>query len=198
MPAVFTTWLRFEKHTSMANNTALATNERFTPVAAYDVDPRLGSTSVPGFNEFAALYRDYRVLQWKSAVQFANKEAFAVTCFIHEVAFADPGVNAGSAACQSYLSNRLSRRVTLSAALAGTPTGRVAKTTRVEDVGGMAYVGITDPFCANVGGTPVNSIFEIVGAVSTDGATPLTALGIAFTYTTDIQILFYTLHNPTA
>lgn len=47
-------------------------SRRFTPNAAYDVDPVLGSTETYGFDEYAALYSYYRVVSYKYRIQVSN------------------------------------------------------------------------------------------------------------------------------
>jgi len=44
----------------------------FTPNAAYDVDPSLGSTETYGFDEYAALYSYYRVVTYSYIVTVTN------------------------------------------------------------------------------------------------------------------------------
>lgn len=51
---------------------ATATIKKFTPNAAYDVDPSLGSTETYGFDEYAALYSYYRVVGYKYRIQVSN------------------------------------------------------------------------------------------------------------------------------
>jgi len=44
----------------------------------FDVDPSLGSTAVPGFVEWTALFKKYRVVRVKSTCTFVNRESFPV------------------------------------------------------------------------------------------------------------------------
>lgn len=64
--------------------------KRWTPNAAYDVDPVLGSTSTPGFSEYAALYTYYRVEHFKTHVKFSNLDNLSVSLY-SVVSNTDPG-----------------------------------------------------------------------------------------------------------
>lgn len=45
---------------------------------AFDVDPSLGGTAMPGFTEYANFYTRFRVLQFSYETQFLNREAFNI------------------------------------------------------------------------------------------------------------------------
>lgn len=45
---------------------------------AYDVDPALGSTAMPGFAEWATLYQRFRPLRMKYEYEIANNETFNI------------------------------------------------------------------------------------------------------------------------
>jgi len=48
---------------------------------AYDVDSALGSTSMAGFTEYAAIYSRFRTLAMSYTFSFANQETFPVSVF---------------------------------------------------------------------------------------------------------------------
>lgn len=186
--------LRFNSSQTMTNVGAPDTNIRFVPTFLYDVNPVLGSTAVPFFTELAGLYRLYRVRSFKVVVGFVNKEAFAVQAWLCPVN-TDPGANSGS--YQSYVSNPLSRNVTL-----GPLTGNSAKTLRlpwtsVAGFGGSASTAVLDSYAApTAGGSPSNNIWVGIGS-STDGSN-FTALGVYCTVTIDIEFDLFELLSPSA
>lgn len=74
--------LRFSKDVTVSNVGAFSANLYFTPTFAYDVDPLIGSTAMPGFNEWTTLYTRYVVLSSHIKVDFMNNEAFPAMVFI--------------------------------------------------------------------------------------------------------------------
>jgi len=81
-----------------------ATSVRFTPNAAYDVDPVLGSTSTPGFAEWAAIYNMYRVVGVRYHVSFATTEA-TLPCVVYtHLSNTDMGTTANSTITGNALS----------------------------------------------------------------------------------------------
>jgi len=69
--------------------------QRWTPNAAYDVDPVLGSTSTPGFAEWATLYTYYRVVSYSVSIVIVNLETFPISVFSINSNI-DPGTTGGS------------------------------------------------------------------------------------------------------
>jgi len=63
------------------HNASLTVSQRWTPNAAYDVDPTLGSTSTPGFSEWAAMYTYYRVVSYDVDMMVSNLEAFPLIVY---------------------------------------------------------------------------------------------------------------------
>jgi len=56
----------------------------WTPNAAWDVDPVLGSTSTPGFAEWATLYTYYRVFKYKIELEMCNLDTTPTSVyFVH-------------------------------------------------------------------------------------------------------------------
>jgi len=78
MPDRLVTNLEFIDTTSVLINQAgsLIASRRYRPTSVYDVDPALGSTTVIGFSELAALYGSYRTLKSNIVVEISNLEAF--------------------------------------------------------------------------------------------------------------------------
>lgn len=77
MPEEFDTKLKYLTFEAISNVGATAASLRFR-TEAFDVDPALGSTAMPGFTEFAAFYQRYRTLAMRYKFSIANQEAFPV------------------------------------------------------------------------------------------------------------------------
>jgi hypothetical protein len=81
MPDKFRTRLQYWKAISF--NNALPTPQYFIPSNAFDVDPALASTALPGFSEFASFYSHYRVLGAKITLEMSTTSTVApvmLTC----------------------------------------------------------------------------------------------------------------------
>lgn len=176
------------------NNVGLVyCSHRYIPTYTYDVDPSLGSTSVPGLAEYGGIYRLYRVRGSQIQVNFSNKEVFPVTCYICPVN-TDPGAN--TANWQQYISNRLSHQRTAGPLTGnGVVTLNTAQTTG--DFAGVPDTQQLDTYCGSTnGGTvPANNWYWLIGA-TTDG-TVLSA-GVCVNVVIDMDIEFFELLSPAA
>ena len=103
MPSRLRTTLKYNTSGILNNAGVVFANVRLKPTDAYDVDPTLGSTSMPGFTELAAIYRYYRVRACLFKADFSNRESFPLMAYVALVN-QDPGQN--SSAYQNYLSSR--------------------------------------------------------------------------------------------
>jgi len=65
---------------------------RYRMNSAYDPDPALGSGALSGFNEYAALFYNYRVLGFTINVSIMNKESFPIV-ITYTPTVADQGLN---------------------------------------------------------------------------------------------------------
>jgi len=77
-PQEYTTTLSFSKQGVIPTAAGAATNYISFRSEAYDVDPVVGSTAMPGFAEFASLYARYRPLEMSYDFEASNKETFAL------------------------------------------------------------------------------------------------------------------------
>lgn len=149
---------------------AAAVAARLYTNAAYDVDPTLGSTSTPGFAEWAALYNFYRVVAYSYDITFVNNEAFPIIAWTLS-SNTDPGLGATSVSS----SNPLGASLVLSAKT-GLDKGMIARTHRVSHVIGSDAVEYEDNYRALVSGVPADlawlgfGIQSISGANVTNGA----------------------------
>jgi hypothetical protein len=55
---------------------------RFTANGLYDIDPTFGTTAMPGFAEYSALYGFYVVLRYRYKIRISNAEAFPVVVYV--------------------------------------------------------------------------------------------------------------------
>jgi hypothetical protein len=194
---LFETTLRFEKHVSFSQNTIASTSVRYKPTFAYDIDPNLGSTAMPFFTEYTAMYGGYRVLWYSADITFANQEAFDVTAYALTVA-ADPGANVSVAVAQSFLSNLKAKKCQLGRAT--TPNrGRIRVSDSVARYSGQAWPKIFDPYSGAGTTTPQDILYFHVGAVPTNGtSTFTTSTGVAISISINVRIAFFTMTNPSA
>lgn len=110
MPAHFRTRLRFNKVQQMTFASNLYASNRLCWTNAFDVDPSLGSTSMPGFSELATLYSKYRVASSTIAVSFGNIDNNVGTVWLMPTNV-DLGANFSN--YQYVLSNRRSKNRTI-------------------------------------------------------------------------------------
>lgn len=66
--------------------------KRYTPNAAYDVDPILGSTETIGFDEYAALYSYYRVVKYHYRISVTNCNPTSAAMFYVLNTNTDPSI----------------------------------------------------------------------------------------------------------
>lgn len=76
----FVTTLKFITIGTMNTIASTASSYRLT-TNAFDIDPALGGTAMPGFTEYAAFYSRFRTLRATYKVEFMNREAFNVLCY---------------------------------------------------------------------------------------------------------------------
>jgi len=186
------TRLRFENSGTLNNAGVSHASARLSPTFAYDIDPNLGSTSMPGFTELATLYRFYRCTGLDFSVCFANNEAFNAQCFIAAVNF-DPGAN--TAVSQNYLSSRTSKN-----GMVGPLTGMNLRTLKLDHIelahfGGSANAFVDDAYSGlSSGGSPSNVMWVTWGVTAQGNLVS----GLYVSTTTEIDIEFFELQTPAA
>lgn len=185
--------LSFFKFFTLANVGNTATNVRFIPTYAYDVDPTVGSTAMPGFTEWAGMYRFYRVVSADAELHFSNSEAFTMTAYACP-ANSDPGANYSAATSVTYLANPLGRSTDL-----GPLTGNGIGKMRLKGIGVRDYGGSWNPMNADNysgstgGGAPANNFYITVGTVGTAVGT---AAGCSCTIKLYITLDFFEYTSP--
>lgn len=185
--------LRYEVDGPMTNVGVAQMNIRFQPTYAYDVNPAIGGTAMPGFVEWGGIYRYYRVRGSTATIGFANQEAFTGTCCICPVNF-DPTNN--TANYQNYFSSKLSVQK-LIGPLTGFGVCRLSNSCTTADFGGVPDTQQLDPYCATTTGSvsPANNYYWFIGW---KGAAVGTAAGVQLNVVIDVDIEFFELGSPSA
>jgi hypothetical protein len=178
---------------NFSNAGLIYANVRYNPAYVYDMDPTIGGTSVPGFTEWAGLYRFARLRSSRINVSFVNKEAFPVTMVICPNNF-DPGAN--TSAYANYSSSRFAS-LQSTGPLTGNSACTMSGFQSTAHFAGVRPNHLLDSYCfPTAGGTPPNNAwFWYVGA---QGSTLFTAAGVYARVTIDAEIDFFELTSPSA
>lgn len=177
MPPSLITRLVFQStaHSPLNNAGATFASVRFRPSSAFDVDPALGGTSMPGFNEVAGIYGRYRCLRFRADVTGVNLEANPVNMIVFMSNF-DLGNNYSQV--QSQFGNTFSRYRYLS------PQGGMDRATIrtpwwsiTEYVGSDAPMVDTD-FSASISSSPTNNTFLNIGVWTGNANTLVNGVGM--------------------
>jgi len=191
MPDRLRTVLSFNGNGNLNNGGFTYANSRLIPTYAYDVDPVLASTSLPGFAEMQTIYRSYRVNWFRQVCAFSNEEAFPILVYMCPLNV-DPG--ADTTLFQQLLSNKRCVK-TLLGPLTGNgistlDTGRVG----VDEFGGTAMTLADDKTAAQTTSAPQNNLYIATGVI-TNGVNTL-ANGCFVTTDLYIEIDFFELLTP--
>jgi hypothetical protein len=138
---------------------------RWTPNAAYDVDPTLGSTSTPGYAEWAAFYTYYRVVRYTVETTVVNDEAFPVTVFSINTN-EDPGTSGAS--YTDFATQPFSKWMIL-AAKGGMDRASFKHDVSCSKLLGSNAVQQADSLRALVNGVPADLLYYAVGVRSGTG-----------------------------
>lgn len=161
---------------------------RWTPNGAYDVDPVLGSTATPGFDEYAVFYDYYRVTSYRYEIDVANKEAFPLVVIVLNTN-TDPGTtitNWVQYSAQEYCSSKI-----LSATTGGSDSKTFRGAYTVAQVLGSIVPETDDLYSALTSAVPADLIWLGLG-IDVPGNTVLfTDLGIDFNIKIYMNIRFY-------
>lgn len=181
--------LRFSKTVTFSNATQFTANIYFVPTFLYDVDPTIGSTAVPGFAEYAALYRQYVVLSSGVVARFLNNEAFPQLAFVVPLNGA-PGANQSLSTTFTQLAQRVCRSAPIGA-VTGNGIGTVRCRFTTAQFGG-AHDERGDPsyFGSTAGGAPTNNWYWNIGVTSGLAGT---AAGVLVHLDIDLVVEFFEL-----
>jgi hypothetical protein len=153
---------------------------------AYDVDPALASTAMPGFAELALLYARFRTMGMSYKFSVANQEAFSLSV-IH--GFSNSSIASG-ALVLAYAGNPLFKTAILGP-LTGQNRGQFSQRRTVREISGTdqslfddLYTGSTASATLATAGTAW-CYFGILSPVA------LTAAGVLVTVEVTLDIEFY-------
>jgi len=135
-------------------------SDRFRPTGVFDVDPIVGGTATPGFNELAAMYGKYRTLSSSCSVNVSNLETWPLSVFLWP-SNTDLGANYGNVS--SALSMTYSKRLILSP-VGGMDKGRISsKHIRTTEIVGTDEVLYDDLYASAVTGVPLKNWYWNIG-----------------------------------
>ena len=163
--------------------TAIA--KRWQPNAAYDVDPVLGSTSTPGFAEYAAIYTYYRVHEFTVDVTFSNLDNLSTSLY-SVCSNTDPGT-AGTNYFD-YAQGAFGRTYELAPFYSGAGSVHHRQTVKVHQLLGMS-VAQADSFRATTTGNPTDLVFWGFGIYSNAGTN--FANGVGYSGFIEMNVRFY-------
>lgn len=185
MPPEYDTNLQYHTQLVVTNIGAFLASTRYR-TDAYDVDPAVGSTAMPGFTEFAGFYARYRTLAMKYKFSVANQEAFPLTV-IH--GFSNSAIASGSVSL-TYAGNPL-----MSTAILGPSTGQgrgiYQRKATVVQISGTAQALYDDIFtgATNSQSMATTGQKHCYFAIASNAA--LTALGVLVTVEVTLTLRFY-------
>lgn len=159
--------------------------KRFTPNAAYDVDPNLGSTSTPGFAEWAALYTFYRVTGYRVVSEVRTLETFPVSVFSINTNI-DPGTSGSN--YQNYATEPYCKWKVIGPA-SGANGCRFVHNVDCAKLLGSESIEQADSLRAVTSANPADLLWYGIGVQSTTGSN-LTA-GTYVTMFIEMRVRFY-------
>jgi len=185
MPDEFVTDLKYITDTIMTNAGGTKASLQFR-TEAYDVDPALASTAMPGFLEMSSIYARFRCLKMSYKFSIANQEAFSVS-IIH--GFSNSSIASGALNIE-YAGNPL-----FTTAIVGPATGMNTKVLRksasIVKIAGTKqplfddlYTGSTASATLPTAGTNYCYVGVITPIV-------MTALGVFVTVEVTLKLQFY-------
>jgi len=134
--------------------------------SAFDVDPLLGGTIIPGFTELAALYGAYRVRACSITVDFVNKENYAITVGIIPLTV-DPGPGITLAVAHGFVANPYCRTFVL-AGLNGQNRVRLKNYISTWKLVGDVSAKSDVTYASSTGMNPTTQLYFCVFAYTTD------------------------------
>lgn len=133
---------------------------RWNANGAYDVDPILGSTSMPGFTFYTNGYSYYRVISYTLDVWVANMEAVPVSVYCVSMN-TDPGTTGIN--YQAYSANSRNQMFLLSDSTAQ-PALNIVHHMRVQDLFGSRQVMTDNQFQGSGSSNPADLVYVGIGA----------------------------------
>jgi hypothetical protein len=153
---------------------------------AYDVDPALASTAMPGFAEFALFYARFRTLAMKYKFSAANQEAFNMTV-IH--GFSISSVASGSLNIE-YGGNPLMGTAILGP-LTGNNTKVFQRRATVAHIAGSKQALFDDIYTGSTASATMTTQGTVYCNFGVITPVVMTAAGCLVTVEVELDILFY-------
>lgn len=159
--------------------------QRWHTNCPYDVDPIVGSTSAPGYNEWAAFFDFQHTIGYKIELNVFNAEAFALGVYTLE-STEDPGT--ASTLSDVAGANPLSYVHQLGPAT-GLARKKIVITRKISQVTGTILSETADSYRSVVNSTPADKTWIGIG-VQTYGTNVLTTAGLDYELKMSMRIRF--------
>jgi len=185
MPPQYNTRLKYIIDTVVTNVAATQASVRYR-TDAFDVDPTLGSTAMPGFTELAGLYARFRTTRLSYKFSVANQEAFTMA-ILH--GFSRTSIASGSLNLQ-YAGNPLFRTSMLGPAT-GKGTGIYRGSSSIVGIYGTRQPMFDDIFTGSTTSSTLSAngtAYCYLGIIS---PVALTALGVNLVAEITLDVQFY-------
>jgi len=162
--------LRFYLDFQVSNAGLQTASKSYYCNGIYDVDPAIGSNTVPGFPQYSALYNSWRVDEAHIDFTATNGDAFASQVCVAWLP------NATYASTNSFLANRYANRFTTHRILSqagGQDRCRIVQKMKMADLYGdpSSYYGSTTNF-VGTGATNPQTLFTVIFGVTPGHAVP--------------------------
>jgi hypothetical protein len=156
---------------------------RFRPSSAFDVDPTIGGTTMPGFTELGTLYSSYRVLSSTikvNAVLGTTSPAGTPTMVVLPLNL-DPGGSPSAATVVSWPGNPFAQYKLLPTN--GSTVTQMSLSMSTEKIFGSKTVYFDDNYQALVSASPVLNWYWAIGFV----ISPSVASNVTIAYSIEIE-----------
>jgi len=162
--------LRFYFQFQVSNSGLQTASKSYYCNSVYDVDPSLGSNTVPGFTQFSGLYNTWRVERTTLDMDIVNADSFASSVCVAWLP------NATFAATNSFLEHSYGNRFTtrkLLSAVGGMDRAKIHNTVDMADLYGdkYSYLGSVNNF-QGTGASNPTSLFTVCIGVTPGHAVP--------------------------
>jgi hypothetical protein len=181
------TW--FDQNCVINNSGGTYVAKRYRPTGPYDIDPTIGGSYVPGFTEWSAFYKLYRVLSVKARLDLVNFDSGTVLKVVFLPLNLDPGATPSLQDIVSWALQPRARTTMLSKS-GGMDRSSLALSFQCRDVVGTDSFFYDDSYGANVTTVPDNNVYVAIGAFVVGGIGSFTQ-GLGTSLTLTMQVEFY-------
>lgn len=162
--------------------------QRFRPTNVFDVDPVLGSTAVPGFQEMANIYGSYRTVASSCSLQASQNGTQSAMSIVVVPLNQDPGASPSSVVAASWY-GAFGSKSALCSQIGGPPI-TIKNSMTTEKIFGTKAVYFDDNFSAPVTGGPTNNWYWAYSA-NLSGNASGTAVTVSGRITVNIVVEFF-------